>query len=175
MAWHDPSEASANCTGFAATSAPPSAGGSSTLKECAPVRISTSVTPTSVPWAANRACAVAGSSATALCVSAMSELSELSDTADLPGRAEHIYSLQYRPILSRKAVPYLFPWLLIISGDSGPAPCTRAVAPAHDRGAVPNYQRPACLRGHRGRGRPALHKYGNIGSREAGQGRDVAY
>src|ERR1700722_15201799 len=85
MAWHDPSEASAYCTGFPATSAPPSAGGSSTLKECSPVRISTSVTPTSVPWAVNRACAFAGSSATALRVSAMSELS---DTADLPGRAE---------------------------------------------------------------------------------------
>src|SRR5580704_15374744 len=85
MAWHDPSEASAYCTGFAATSVPPSAGGSSTLKECAPVRMSTSVTPTSVPSAVNRACAFAESSATALRVSAMSELS---DTADLPGGAE---------------------------------------------------------------------------------------
>src|ERR1700722_16814709 len=107
MAWHDPSEASAYCTGFAATSAPPSAGGSSTLKECAPVRISTSVTPTSVPWAVNRACAFAGSSATALRVSAMSVLS---DTADLPGRAEPAsqagaepgYSLQCHLTLSRK-------------------------------------------------------------------------
>jgi alkanesulfonate monooxygenase SsuD/methylene tetrahydromethanopterin reductase-like flavin-dependent oxidoreductase (luciferase family) len=75
--------ASAYCTGFAATSAPPSVGGSSTLKECSPVWISTSVTPTSVPWAVNRACAFAGSSATAWRVSAMSELS---DIADLPGR-----------------------------------------------------------------------------------------
>src|ERR1035438_6404012 len=85
MAWHDPSEASAYCTGFAATSAPPSAGGSSTLKECAPVRMSTSVTPTSVPWAVNRACAFAGSSATALRVSAMSELSDIADLPDRDG------------------------------------------------------------------------------------------
>jgi hypothetical protein len=65
MAWRDPSDASAYCTGFAATSAPPSAGGWSTLKVCAPVRMSTSVTPTSVPCALKSAWALARSSATA--------------------------------------------------------------------------------------------------------------
>src|SRR6266567_6656840 len=85
MAWHDPSEANAYCTGFAAASAPPSAGGSSTLNVCAPVRTSTSVTPTSVPCAAKTACAFAASSATALRVSAMSVLS---DTPDLLGRVQ---------------------------------------------------------------------------------------
>src|ERR1700689_1794715 len=75
MAWQEPSDASAYCTGFAATSAPPSAGGSSTLKVWVPVRTSTSVMPTSVPWALKTACAFAASSATALRVSAMSMLS----------------------------------------------------------------------------------------------------
>src|ERR1700733_14480107 len=79
MAWHDPSEASASCTGFAATSAPPSAGGSSTVKECAPVRTSTSVMPTSVPRAEKTACALEESSATAFRVSSMSVASDIAD------------------------------------------------------------------------------------------------
>src|ERR1700753_1307716 len=37
MAWQEPSEARAYCTGLAAASAPPSAGGSATLNVCAPV------------------------------------------------------------------------------------------------------------------------------------------
>ena len=77
MAWQDPSDASAYCTGFAAASAPPSAGGSSTLKVCEPVLMSTSVTPTSVPCAVNTACAFAASPTMALRVSAMSVSSDI--------------------------------------------------------------------------------------------------
>src|ERR1700761_2787306 len=71
MAWQEPRDASAYCTGLAAASAPPSAGGSSTLNVCAPVLMSTSVTPTSVPCAANTACAWAASASIALRLPAM--------------------------------------------------------------------------------------------------------
>src|SRR5262252_6354000 len=75
MAWQDPSEASAYSTGFGALPSPPSAGGSSTVNAWVGVRTSTSVTPVSVPCALNSAWPAAGSSVTALRVSAMTVLS----------------------------------------------------------------------------------------------------
>src|ERR1700761_1906981 len=77
MAWQEPSEARAYCTGFAAASAPPRAGGSSTLNVCAPVLMSPSVTPASVPSAVNSTCPLAGSLAMALLVSSISETSDM--------------------------------------------------------------------------------------------------
>src|ERR1700749_4508468 len=77
MAWQEPSEARAYCTGLAAASAPPRAGGSSTLNVCAPVVTSTSVTPTSVPSAVNSTCPLAGSLAMALLVSSISATSDM--------------------------------------------------------------------------------------------------
>src|SRR6476661_5735402 len=75
MAWQDPSEASAYSTGFGALPPPPSVGGSSTVNAWVGVRTSTSVTPVSVPWVLNSAWPAAGSSITALRVSAMTVLS----------------------------------------------------------------------------------------------------
>src|ERR1700761_8570638 len=80
MAWQEPRDASAYCTGLAAASAPPSAGGSSTLNVCAPVLMSTSVTPTSVPCAANTACAWAASASIALWLSAITASSDIASS-----------------------------------------------------------------------------------------------
>ena len=77
IAWQAPSDASAYCTGFAAALAPPTEAGSSTLKLCAPVLISTSVTPTSVPCAANTTCPFAASLARTSRVLAMSVASDM--------------------------------------------------------------------------------------------------
>src|SRR5271156_1252985 len=102
MAWQDPSDASAYCTGFAATSAPPRAGGSSTLKVCAPVLTSTSVTPTSVPCAVNAAWALAGSSVIALRVSAMSASN---DIVGLPVRRSYRSLIVYQIDLDSQELP----------------------------------------------------------------------
>src|ERR1700744_2641971 len=66
MAWQEPSEARAYCTGLAAASAPPRAGVTSP-----------SVTPTSVPSAVNSTCPLAGSLAMALLVSSISATSDM--------------------------------------------------------------------------------------------------
>ena len=86
MAWQDPSEASAYSTGFGAVPPPPSAGGSSTVNAWVPVRISTLVTPVSVPCALNSAWAAVGSSVTAWRVPAMTVLSVTPGLLDLVSR-----------------------------------------------------------------------------------------
>src|ERR1700761_3639380 len=158
MAWQEPSEARAYCTGLAAASAPPRAGGSSTLNVCAPVVTSTSVTPTSVPSAVNSTCPLAGSLAMALLVSSISATSDME--APRAGRVAtpiHVatpHSRPFRPTLSRYAA----------SGRTyGDVPPRASGGP---RGVIPpDFIAPWAPRRGRGAGRGAGPGGGGSGSR----------